>query len=388
MMSYQPKVALVHDDFSQAGGAEKLFEAIAKIYPDALIYTSLVNWDKIQSNINRDRVRPSFIQKIPYAAKIYKAMLPLYPLAFESFDFSDHDLVISSTTRFAKSVVTKPKTVHISYLNSVPRFLHDDKVLSQYLPGFLKFLLQPYFSWLRQWDLASASRVDFFIANSKNVQTKIKKAYNRESEVIYPFADTTFFKPNYQTTKLPNYQTYYLIVSRLVKWKRLDIAIRTCADLNQKLIVVGSGPDEARLKNQGYTPGVQSRVRPDHTPGVNQSVEFLGDVSREQIRELYQSCKALIVTQEEDFGIAAVEAQSCGRPIIAFAKGGVPEIIIPSKTGVTFKEQTPASLKDALVASSKVKWDVAVCRKSALRFTRSLFVTQLKTAIAKYAKFN
>lgn len=380
----------MHDDFCQGGGAEKLFEAIAKIYKGAPIYTSLVNWDKLPSSINKDRVCPSFIQKIPFATHIYKAMLPLYSLAFESFDLSDYDLVISSTTRFAKSVVTKPRTVHISYTNSAPRFLYDDKVLSQYLPGFLKFLLQPYFSWLRRWDLASASRVDFFIANSKNVQRKIKKVYNRESEVIYPFADTALFKPNYQTTQLPNYPAYYLVVSRLVKWKRIDIAIKACADLNQKLIIVGSGSDEARLKNQSHTPGVQPGKRSDNTPGVNHVdlIEFLGDATREQLRELYQSCKALIVTQEEDFGIAAVEAQACGRPIIAFAKGGVPEIIIAGKTGVTFNKQTPASLKDALIASSKVKWDIAVCRKSALRFTRSLFAKQLKTATAKYAKFN
>lgn len=402
-MSYQPKIALVHDDFSQHGGAERLFTTIASLYPDAPIFTSLVDWNKLPSKINRNKIRTSFMQKIPFACKIFKALLPLYPLAFESFNFDGYDLVLSSTTRFAKAIITKPNTVHVVYLNSVPRFLYNEAVLSQYLPGFLRFLIKPYFAWLKRWDQASAARVDFFIANSKNVQQKIKKIYNRQSAVVYPSADTQFFIP--QKPISPNTQNpdYFLIVSRLVKWKGIDIAIKACLDLNIELKIIGMGPDKERLKRLASSkPGhpefssgsseILNRVYTERSERVqndkDEIIQFLGNVTKEELRSLYQNCKALIVTQEEDFGIAAVEAQACGKPVIAYQRGGVKEIIVEGSTGSTYKDQTPASLKDAMRASSKVKWDRAVCRKNALRFSMSHFKKQLETTLANYAKFN
>lgn len=370
-MSYKPKVALVHDDFVQAGGAESLFATIASIWPQAPIYTSLVDWKKLPSSIDRQRIHFSWMQKIPFATKFYKLLLPLYPLAFESFDFDGFDIVLSSTTRFAKSIITKPKTVHMCYINSLPRFLYSEQVQADYLPKILRIVLTPLVLWLKRWDKVSASRADFDIANSENIKNDIRKYYQRESVVIYPFADINFFKP----AKIHNWklksQNYFLVVSRLVKWKKIDIAIKACATLNKKLIIVGDGPDKARLARSSQK--------------LTGDVEFAGRVTREELRSLYQNCQALVVTQQEDFGIAAVETQACGRPVIAYREGGQAEIINDGKTGILFDRQSAQSLEDAISAASEIKWSVSACRKNSLRFSQAAFVGQLKKQVQLYA---
>ena len=358
------KACLVHDDFCQLGGAERLFEEIAKIYPEAPIYTSLVNWSKIPIPINPDRIHTSFIQKIPYAAKLYKILLPFYPLAFESFDFSGFDLVISSTTRFAKSIVTKPSTVHISYVNSIPRFLYNQDQKDQYLPTILRFILKPYFSWLKRWDKTASSRVDFYVANSQNIAAQIKNVYGREAEVVYPAVDTDFFQNSRKTKK----SGYYLVVSRLVKWKKIDIAIEACQQLGVNLKIVGKGPDVSRLNKLS-----------------GKGIEFIDNATSEELKGLYQNAKALIVTQEEDFGISMVEALACGTGIIAYGLGGSREIVVDGKSGVFFSNQAPKSLKDAINRHSKLKWESTACRKSALRFSRATFRKNLTSAVSKYA---
>lgn len=359
------KIVLVHDDFIQYGGAERLFETITEIFPDSPIYTSLVDWDKLPKSIDKKRIRTSFIQKIPFAVKLYKILLPLYPIAFESFNFDNYDVVLSSTTRFAKSIITKPNTIHICYINSVPRFLWHVNHQEQYLPKFLSLILNPYFNWLRRWDKVSSSRVDFYIANSKNVQKSVNKIYQRETDVIYPFADCDYFRPNKNHP-----QNYFLIVSRLNKWKRIDIAIEAAKNLSIPLKVVGTGPDKERLKK---------------ISDGSQFVIFLDNISGEKLLDLYQNCKALIVTQEEDFGISAVEALACGRPIIAYAKGGQAEVITESKTGILFDHQTAQSLEGAIRAAIKVKWDINLCRKAALRFAKGVFINKLKEKVEEYA---
>lgn len=363
------KICLVHDDFCQAGGAESLFATIAALYPNAPVYTSLVDWNKVPSSINRDRVKTSFIQKLKIAQKWYKLFLPLYPLAFESFDFSKYDVVLSSTTRFAKSIITKPQTIHICYINSVPRFLWDKNAKKDYLPKTLRFILNPVFSWLKRWDKVASSRPDFCIANSTNVSQKIKKYYNRESETIYPYASVDF----YNVAKIHNWklktQNYYLIVSRLVKWKKIEIAIKACQQLGVNLKIVGTGPDEGRLKRLTNN-------------DKRTAIEFLGKVTKEELRELYQNSQALIVTQEEDFGIASVETQACGKPVIAYDAGGQQEIIKNGETGIVFQGQTEKDLKDAILAASKVKWSQLACRKNSLRFSRAQFEKNIKNFVS------
>ena len=226
--------------------------------------------------------------------------------------------------------------------------------------------------WLKRWDLVASSRVDHYIANSKNVRDQIKKFYNRESEVIYPFADLDFFK----VAKVPNWQlkrqNYYLVVSRLVKWKKIDIAINACQKLGANLKIVGTGPDETRLK--GLT-----------INDKQSTINFVGKVTPERLRDLYQNAKALIVTQEEDFGISTVEAQACGLSVIAYAKGGQSEIIKNGKTGVLYDLQTIKSLSDAIVASTKVKWSLLACRKNSLKYSKANFVGKIENIVKNYA---
>ncbi|MBI2327239.1 glycosyltransferase [Candidatus Curtissbacteria bacterium] len=433
------KIALVHDDFIQSGGAENLFAAIAQIWSEAPIYTSLVDWNKLPATISRNRVRPSFLQifqKYAIARKWYKFLLPLYPIAFESFNFNDFDLVISSTTRFAKGIITKPKTLHICYINSVPRFLWSEKAKMEYLPQILRILFSPLLKWLEKWDKIASTRVDRYIANSKNVAQLVKEHYGIDSEVVYPAVDTDFF----QATKGKRSNDFFLIVTRLVKWKKVEIAIKAAQVLKVNLKIVGTGPDERRLQNIakntsslnyslsdpapygagesrsyhttprhpelvsgstlrfrnpfgsiksdkfGMTEGNKVSSRQART--ITNDIEFLGAVSKEQLRNLYQNAKALIVTQEEDFGIAAVEAQACGLPVIAYSKGGVREIIIEGQTGLFFSDQSAISLQDAIIRASKVKWNSTACRNNTLRFSQAEFVSKLKLQVTKYAKFS
>lgn len=372
MLSSQPKVALVHDDFMQDGGAENLFATIASIWPKASIYTSLVDWNKLPDSIEESRIKTSFIQKIPFARFFYKMFLPLYPLAFESFNFDDFDLVISSTTRFAKSIITKPETVHICYANNIPRFIWDLEVQRNYLPQFLINILRPYLSWLKRWDKACASRVDCYVANSQNVKRRIENHYNMQSFVIYPHADLDY----YVVPKVHNWElkskNYFLIVTRLVGWKKIEIAVRAVAELRSHLIIVGDGPDKSRLRQ------IAKRKKAN--------VKFEGRVAEERLKVLYQNTKALLVTQEEDFGISIVEAQASGIPVIAYKKGGQAEIVVGQKTGLFFEEQTAESLKDAIEYSSRIKWSETACRKNALRFSKENFVRDLKVYIEEHAK--
>ena len=372
MAFYQPKVALVHDDFVQEGGAESLFAEIAQIFPNAPIYTSLVDWDKLQESIGRERIITSFIQKIPFAGKFYKLLLPLYPLAFESFNFDGFDLIISSTTRFAKSIITKPETVHICYANNIPRFIWDLEVQRNYLPQFLMNILRPYFSWLKRWDKTASSRVDFYIANSQNVQRRIYDNYSVLSQIIYPCADLDF----YTIAKVHNWElkskNYFLIVTRLVRWKKVELAIDALKNSASHLIIVGDGPDKSRLRQ------IAKRKKAN--------VKFEGRVAKERLKVLYQNAKALLVTQEEDFGISIVEAQASGIPVIAYKKGGQAEIVVGQKTGLFFEEQTDESLKDAIMRTSGLKWNVLAIRSNALQYSKTVFVKSLTNVINSYVQ--
>lgn len=395
-MSYQqPKIALVHDDFMQAGGAESLFATIAKLFPKAPIYTSLVDWNKIPQSINIERIKTSYMQKIPFAKIFYKALLPLYPLAFESFDFKNYDVVLTSTTRFANSIITRPQTIHICYINSTPRFLWDENVKGEYIPRYLSPFASPLISHLKRWDKAASSRPDFYIANSQNVAAKVKKYYNRDSEVIYPFADIDFF----DIAKVSNWklksQKYFLVVSRLVKWKKIEIAILACQSLGVNLKVVGTGADEKRLKKFAHkyssseSEGRVEKLKKGSSRQartINSSVEFLGKVTREELRELYQNAEAVIVTQQEDFGIAAVESQACGTPVLAYDAGGQQEIVVNGKTGLLYKNQTKESLKDAINAFHAVKWEKSACRRNSLKFSQASFVKKIKSIVNEYGR--
>lgn len=346
------KVAIVHDDLMQWGGAERVLLAISEVFPEAPIYTSVFSSDNklLAENFKGKKIITSFLQKIPGWKSFYKSFLPFYPLAFEQFDFSDYDLVISQTTRFAKCIITKPKTIHVCYCHTPPRFLWN------FSGERANGLLTPLLTKLRLFDQISAKRVDFFLAGSKNAQSRIKKIYKAPSEVLYPFVDFDAFE-DIETFD----GEYYLIIARLNKYKKVDIAIEAFKNFKGKLKIVGMGGQLGNLQNSA----------PDN-------VEFLGSQSEQVLKNLIAGCKGLIVTAEEDFGMTPLEAQALGKGVIAYGEGGAKETVKNKKTGVLFDEQTAESLIQALFEYEALKIDPDECRENAKIFSKNKFKRQLE----------
>lgn len=349
------KIALVHDDLVQWGGAERVLVALSEIFPEAPIYTSVFDRQNtlLNKNFSNKKIITSFIQKIPGWKVFYKALLPLYPLAFEQFDFTGFDLVISQTTRFAKSIITKPETKHICYCHTPPRFLWNFS--GEKTPA----ILNKYFDFLRMYDQISSKRVDYWVAGSKNAQERITKVYDSPSTVIYPFVDLKRFA-NTETFD----GGYLLIISRLNGYKRVDLAIRAAKLLKIPLKVVGTGPKMSDLQN---------------IAGLN--VEFLGSADEETLTMLLAGCKALIVAAEEDFGLTSLEAQALGKPVIAYGVGGALETVIEGKTGYLFAQQSVDSLISALQKLMKNGYNKKSCFEQASRFNKEVFANNFKSFI-------
>lgn len=351
------KVAIVHDDLVQWGGAERVLLAISELFPDAPIYTSVFDRDNklLQQLFVTKEIKTSFIQKIPGWKSMYKTLLPLYPVAFEQFDFSGFDLVISHGTRFAKSIITKPQTKHIHYSHTPPRFLwnfSDEKAPK---------ILTPYLSFLRVYDQVSATRVDSWVAGSQNCRARLKKIYHIEAEVCQPFVDDIFFN-NAESFD----GDYYLIVSRLNSYKKVDIAVKVFNENGQRLKIIGVGPQLGELQKKG-----------------GKNIEFLGSVAEEVLTSLLSGCRALIVTAEEDFGLVALEAQAVGKPVLAFGAGGVKETVLDGQTGIFFKEQSAESMKLGLERLLGMKNNPQVCKGQARKFTNKRFKDQFLSIIEK-----
>lgn len=349
------KVALVHDDLVQWGGAERVLLAISEIFPDAPIYTSLYD-DKnplLKKHFNSKKIISSFLQKIPLWKDLYHTFLPLYPLAFEQFDLSEFDLVISQTTRFAKSIITKPETTHICYCHTPPRFLWN------YSDQKLNKLLNPLISYLRIFDQISASRVDRFLAGSQNAKSRIKKVYQVDSEVIYPFVDDLFFLSEESFDG-----GYFLIISRLNRYKKIDLAIQVFNSNRLALKIIGVGPELNNLQLK-----------------AKKNIEFLGQVTDEVLLYFLKGSSGLIVLAEEDFGLTSIEAQALGKGVLAYGIGGARETIIENKTGIFFNEQSVDSLKLGLEKFMKLKINKKDCLENANRFTKSKFKNKFKEMI-------
>lgn len=349
------KIALVHDDLVQWGGAERILLGLCELFPEAPIYTSVYD-DKnpiLRQSFSSRKVITSFIQKIPGWRSFYKPLLPLYPIAFEQFDFSGFDLVVSQTTRFAKSILTKPQTKHICYCHTPPRFLWNFS--GEKTSGLLKL----YFNFLRKYDFISAKRVDVWVAGSKNAQGRIKDVYKADSTVIYPFVDLDRF------TSVESFDGgYLLVISRLNTYKRVDLAVKAATRLKIPLKVVGVGPESAALVRL-----------------VGPTVEFLGQVSDKLLVQLLAGCKALIIAAEEDFGLTPLEAQALGKPVVAYGKGGVLESIIPGETGFFFEDQTFESLLTALDKLDKKGFNGIQCKSQAMKFSKENFLLQFKDLV-------
>jgi glycosyltransferase involved in cell wall biosynthesis len=346
------KVALVYDRVNKWGGAERVLMSLHEIFPEAPLYTSVYDeknapWAKVFPE-----VKTSFLQKFPFAKSNHEILAPFMPLAFESFDFSDFDLVISVSSEAAKGIKTKPETTHVSYVLTPTRYLwsHYDEYFKNKI---LKKLASPVVNYLRKWDKIAATRPDAIIGISTVVQSRIKKYYKRDSMIIFPPAGIDGGK------KMKNGK-YYLIVSRLVSYKKVDLAVKAFNKLGKPLIIVGTGREEAKLK----------RI-------AGKNIKFAGQVPEEALEEYYLGARALVMPQEEDFGIVSIEAQSVGVPVIAYKKGGAIDTVIPGKTGVFFESQTPESLITAVMRFEKNKFVVDNLFTNAGKFSKESFKTKI-----------
>ncbi len=336
------RVALVHDDLVQWGGAERILFGLSEIFPDAPIYTSVfdVKNDILSKKFGSKKVVTSFMQKFPFWKSGYKALLPFYPIAFEQFDFSDFDLVISHTTRFAKSILTKPNTNHICYCHTPPRFLWNYSGIKE------SPFLSPFFSKLRILDQISSNRIDTFLAGSKNAKERIRKVYKKDSQILYPFVDEDFFQ-----SRLGFKGDYYLVISRLNEYKRVNLVVEVFNELGINLKIVGMGPEYENLVRLSKS-----------------NIEILGKVSNDLLVDLIAGCRALIVAGEEDFGLVSLEAQAMGKPVIAFRSPGLEESVIENVTGIFFENQNVSEIRNAVVKMEKIKFKVQDCVENASRF--------------------
>lgn len=362
------KVAISHDWLVSFGGAERVLEALLEIFPEADIFTSVLDRSKLPPVFDRVRIKTSFIQTLPFAGTKYRSYIGLMPAAFRSFDLKGYDLIISSSHACAKAV-RKPKGVpHICYCHTPMRYIWDmyDEYMSSEAPGMLVKLLAPAGRfYLRGVDVSSSKDVDRFIANSSFVADRIKRYYGRDSEIIHPPVDTKKFKLSEHAGG------YYLVVSRLVPQKRTDVIVKAFNEMGKPLKIVGTGRDEERLKRMA---------------GPN--IEFLGFRPDDEVAGLMSGCKALVFASLEDFGIVPVEAMSCGRPVIAYGAGGVLDAVVSGDNGTFFYEQTPFSIAAAVLKSEKTAFDPVRIRRSAEKFDKSVFKEKIRSYILEHMQGN
>lgn len=354
------KVALVHDWLTNLGGGERVLAAFSEAYPDAPIYTSVYNPTDIDL-FKKNNIRTSFLQNWPLAKKKHQLFPMLRTLAFESFDFSEYDVVLSSSSAEAKGIITPTETIHISYIHTPTRYYWSG--YEQYLqsPGLgvfspvAKLVLPRVVSKMRRWDFAAAQRPNILIANSTTVQDRILKYYQRTSQVIAPPVDFDRFR---QASAEP--KDYYLVVSRLIPYKRVDLAVKACSELNKELVVVGNGTE---LKS------LQKIAGP--------SVRFVENATDKAVTQYYMDCKAFIMTAYEDFGITPVEAMAAGRPVIAYGEGGAVDTIISGKTGLFYENQTIESLKKAIELFEQCSYSSRYIKDHAEKFSKKHFIENI-----------
>lgn len=363
------KVAIVHDWLPFMGGAENVVTNMMEVFPDAPIYTSICNKDKLTGILKNADIRTTHLQKGKTEIKSHRKLFPFMPTAMESIDLSEYDVVLSSSSSVAKAVITSPDTLHICYCHTPMRYGWE--FMRNYvgrLSGKFAFKnkMKSYFmTFMRVWDYASAARVDVYVANSVNVAKRIKKHYRRDAYVIHPPVRGKLFKMS------DTDGDFYLCVSRLQEYKRVDLAVQACTELGVRLVVIGDGPKMQELKKI-----------------AGPTVTFLGRVEDEVIRKHYAECKAFLFPGEEDYGITPLEAQACGRPVIAYGKGGALETVVEGETGVFFYEQTVGAMKKAIERMEQMKFEKEKLRKHALEFDESVFRDKLKRFVnEKYEEF-
>jgi glycosyltransferase involved in cell wall biosynthesis len=360
------RIALVHDYLVQYGGAERVLECFTELFPSAPIYTIVYDKEAMHGKFAGKDIRTSFLQKFYLARKKHRLFPPLMPLAIEQFDFSRYDVVFSDSSSYAKGIITPPKTLHICYMHTPMRYAWDDcqKYTQDFsFPGIIKKFVPFAMNYIRLWDKVSAERVDRFIANSNFVAKRIRKYYRKEAAVIHPPVNVN----NFYISK--NKGGYFLMVGRLIAYKRHDIAIGAFNKLSLPLKIIGRGPEMARLQKMA---------------GPN--IEFLGRVTDEELAKYYSKCRAFIFPQEEDFGIVAVEAMAAGKPIIAFRGGDIPEHMEEGKMGIFFENQKVEDIIKAIRNFRDEDYDPDYIRAKSLKFDREVFKSKIKDYVEKELK--
>ncbi len=396
--SQKPKIAIVHDFLTYFGGAERVLMSLHKLYPDAPIYTLLYDEKKMKKYFPGAKIRSSFLNRLPkFIKKRKKYLLPFMPTAAETFDLRDFDVVISISSSFVKGVITKPKAVHICYCHTPTRFLWDwyyNYLEENKINGIKKIIILPFLHYLRMWDKSASERVDYFIANSEHTAKRIKKFYGRESEVIYPPTNTVIARSsaerrsNPATTRdefnhgiasspslryaqsgflaMTDNNSYFLVVSRLSPYKKIDIAIEAFNKLELPLVIIGEGEDKKRLEKI-----------------ANKNIKFLGFQPEEKLAQYYENCYAFIFPGEDDFGITPIEAMSFGKPVLAYRKGGVLETVIEGKTGEFFDDPIPEILADGVrrMKNNYNNYDAEKIKKQAEKFSEDVFREKIKKLV-------
>lgn len=347
------RVALVHDWLNQNGGAELVLEELLQVFPGAPVFTSFYDPDVMPPAYRQWDIRTSFMQQIPGLTTRHQAALPLYPAAFNGMDLRGFDVVISNSSGFAHLVKAAPGAVHLNYCLTPPRFLWNLSAYAQRenIAGPAKAALEPVIGMLQRVDRRARTRVDRFAGISRAVVERIRRIYGREADLIYPPVWTDRFQPNEQPP-----EDFALVVSRLIPYKRVDLAVQAYSRLGKPLVVVGSGRDLEKLRAM-----------------AGPTVRFTGRLPQPEVVDLVQRCRVFLFPGEEDFGIAPVEAQAAGRPVIAFAGGGALDTVEDGVTGVHFPEQTVDSLVEAVERFEGMAFDPAVLRASAERFAAPVF---------------
>lgn len=347
----------MHDYLNQRGGAERVFAHIAAAFPTAPVYTSIYNKRALADLIPAARVHTSFLQRLPLHDRYFRALAPFYPRAFESFDLAAYDVVVSSTTAWAKGVITRPDALHVCYINTVSRFAFD---YESYVGGFgLALLARPLVRGLVDWDRRAAQRPTLFVANSRNVAERVRRFYGRESEVLACPVDVDRF------TLGAGRGNYFVVVSRLLPYKRIELAIAACALAGVPLQIVGTGPAERSLR----------------TFAAGSRTTFRGNLDDAAVNRIVGDARAAILPGVEDFGLVPLEAAAAGRPTIAFAAGGALETIVANRTGLFFDEPTPAALAHALGRFDSTRFDPLVLRAHAQTFAPPRFAQQLHAIV-------
>lgn len=357
------RVAFIHDWLNGMRGGERCLEALCELYPDAHLYSLFHEKGKLSPTIEAMSICTSFIQKLPFVLRKYRHYLPFFPVAIELFDLREYDLVVSLNHCVANGVITRPQTCHIGYTFTPMRYawdLYHEYFGSDRLRGLARYIIPLCMNYLRMWDITASKRVDYFVAISQHVKKRINKHYRRSADVIYPPVDIEFYTPG---TEL-KCDEFFLVVSAFAPYKKIEIAIEAFTHLNLSLKIIGQGQEITRLKAL-----------------ASPNIEFLGALSDEEVRDHYRRCQALIFPGEEDFGIVPLEAQACGSPVIAYAKGGILETTLQQETAIWFYEQTPEAIMAAVQEFEKQSFSATIIRNHACRFAKKRFQQEMRTYI-------